>query len=119
MIVVARRLTARATFHVAQAAQLPIAAGTADLAVTSASLHHWSDPAAGLAEIARVLGPGGRLVLADVAAPRWLAWLSRSRAHTAGDLVRLVADAGLRVIGTQHLLAGLVLVVTADKPAAP
>jgi len=118
MLAVARRLTPGASFQIARAAQLPIAAGTADVAVSSASLHHWSDPVAGLREIARVLCPGGRFVLADIAVPRWLAWLVRSRAHTGEDLVRLVAEAGFRIVGGRRLFAGLMLVVTADKPAA-
>ncbi|CAN5642183.1 hypothetical protein BH23GEM11_BH23GEM11_04190 [soil metagenome] len=44
---------------------VPLASGSFDLVVSSSSLHFWPDPQAGLNEAARVLGPGGRLVLMD------------------------------------------------------
>ena len=40
---------------------LPFAADTFDLVVTSFSSHHWDDPGAAVPELARVLRPGGRL----------------------------------------------------------
>ncbi|TVP43216.1 MAG: methyltransferase domain-containing protein [Gemmatimonadales bacterium] len=46
-------------------AAIPFASASFDLVVSSSSLHFWPDPGAGLLEIARVLGPGGRLVLMD------------------------------------------------------
>jgi SAM-dependent methyltransferase len=36
-----------------------------DLVVSTLSMHHWADPAAGLAEIGRVLRPGGRALVWD------------------------------------------------------
>ena len=44
---------------------LPFAADTFDLVVTSFSSHHWDDPAAAVPELARVLRPGGRLYIYD------------------------------------------------------
>jgi len=46
---------------------LPIEAGQIDLAVAVLVLHHVSDPAHALAEIARVLRPGGRLLIVELA----------------------------------------------------
>jgi SAM-dependent methyltransferase len=36
-----------------------------DLVVSTLSMHHWADPTAGLAEIGRVLRPGGRALIWD------------------------------------------------------
>jgi SAM-dependent methyltransferase len=36
-----------------------------DLVVSTLSMHHWADPAAGLTEIGRVLRPGGRALIWD------------------------------------------------------
>ena len=46
--------------------ELPLEAATLDLALVVHLLHHVDDPSAALAEVARVLRPGGRLVVADV-----------------------------------------------------
>ncbi|NNF37681.1 MAG: metalloregulator ArsR/SmtB family transcription factor [Gemmatimonadetes bacterium] len=45
---------------------LPIDDGAIDLAIVSLVLHHVADPAVALAEVARVLRPGGRLILIDM-----------------------------------------------------
>ena len=47
------------------AENLPLPGASATVAMAINSLHHWQDPAAGLAEVMRVLAPGGRLLLAD------------------------------------------------------
>ena len=44
---------------------LPFADGSVDLVVSTLSLHHWDDPAAGLDEIVRVLAPGGQAWIYD------------------------------------------------------
>lgn len=49
-------------FLAAEAAALPLADGSADLFLSFWGLHCFSDPAAAIAETARVLAPGGRLV---------------------------------------------------------
>ncbi|HEY0698980.1 MAG TPA: class I SAM-dependent methyltransferase [Micromonospora sp.] len=46
----------------AKAEELPLEAGSADLFLSFWGLHCYADPAAALAEAARVLRPGGRLV---------------------------------------------------------
>ena len=60
----------RATARVADVADLPFPDGSFDLVVSSFSSHHWDDPAAAVPHLARVLRPGGRLVIYDfVSAP--------------------------------------------------
>ncbi len=49
-----------------RASQLPFAAEAFDAVVSTASLHHWKDPAAGLQEAYRVLRPGGYALIYDL-----------------------------------------------------
>ena len=56
-------------FHHADAAALPFPDGSFDVVTSRYSAHHYADPARALAEAARVLRPGGRLLLADTIAP--------------------------------------------------
>jgi SAM-dependent methyltransferase len=56
----------RTTFAVADAAALPFADGSFELVVSTLSMHHWEDPEAALAEIGRVLAPGGRALIWDI-----------------------------------------------------
>jgi ubiquinone/menaquinone biosynthesis C-methylase UbiE len=55
--------------RVGAAEVLPFEAGTFDLIVTRYSAHHWADVPRALAECARVIAPGGRMVAIDVIAP--------------------------------------------------
>jgi len=61
-----RRLAGRdAEFVTAAAEAIPLPSGSADGAVVSLSAHHWNDRDQGFREIARVLRPGGRVVIAE------------------------------------------------------
>jgi SAM-dependent methyltransferase len=50
---------------VGDAAALPLPDASYDVVVSTFSVHHWTDPAAGLSEIGRVLRPGGRALIWD------------------------------------------------------
>ena len=65
----ARRGHAQIDIHAGAAESLPFAAATFDLVVTRFSAHHWADVSRALAECARVLVAGGRLVVIDLVAP--------------------------------------------------
>jgi SAM-dependent methyltransferase len=56
----------RPSFTVADVASVPLADESQDVVVTTLSMHHWSDPRAGLAEIARVLRPGETALVWDL-----------------------------------------------------
>ena len=56
----------RPTFVVGGVAALPFPDDSFDLVVSTLSMHHWADATAGLAEIGRVLRPGGRALIWDI-----------------------------------------------------
>jgi SAM-dependent methyltransferase len=49
--------------------QLPFDDGQFDMVISSFSVHHWEDPARGMAEVHRVLRPGGQARVYDL--PDW------------------------------------------------
>ena len=75
----------RVRFEVGDVAALPLSDGEFDGVVSTLSLHHWSDPARGLAEIHRILKPCGEARIYDLA--HWL-WLP---ARAGGRLEQLAA----------------------------
>jgi ubiquinone/menaquinone biosynthesis C-methylase UbiE len=91
-------------FQVGDVVILPFADKSVDLVVSTLSLHHWDDPAAGLHEIVRVLGPGGQAWIYDFRTA-----LTATQRTTSG----LDADVALEgpLIGTTRLnpIARLVL----------
>jgi SAM-dependent methyltransferase len=60
-----RRVLGRIELVVANFEEVPLATATIDLAVFNASLHYAVDPAAALREAARVVRPGGVIVIMD------------------------------------------------------
>lgn len=59
-------LSARLEFREGDILRLPLKDASLDVAVSTFSLHHWSDPGMALAEVHRVLKPGGRFLLFDL-----------------------------------------------------
>jgi SAM-dependent methyltransferase len=55
----------RPSFLVGDVAALAFPDRSFDLVISTLSMHHWTDPTAGLAEIGRVLRPGGRALIWD------------------------------------------------------
>jgi len=101
------RLGDRARVEVADAEHLPAGDAFVDLVVCVDSFHHYPAPAAALAEMARVIRPGGRLVIGEwrVSGPlrplmNWL--LPRLpegdvRIYSGTELTQLVEAAGFDV----------------------
>jgi SAM-dependent methyltransferase len=97
-----------AAFAQTDAAALPFADATFDLATCRLAAHHFSNAASAFREVARVLRPGGRFVLVDNYAPDEPALdvfindleafrdPSHVRNHTIAGWRALLEDAGLR-----------------------
>jgi len=74
-----RNLAARVEFRVGDLERLPLAAEEVDGAFANLVLHHVSDLAATLSELARILRPGGTLVVSDLL-PHDEEWLREEQA---------------------------------------
>ena len=104
--------------------QLPLAAASADAVTIHQVLHYAPDPAAVVAEAARVLRPGGLLVAVDFA-PHQLEALRDHHAHrrlgfSDAEVAGWFAAAGLVADGAHHLPGKPLTVVLwqAHKPGA-
>ncbi len=79
MLDVARRKAASAgvaaTFHVGDAEALPLPDASFDLVVCNSAYHWFPDRARAMTEMARVLRPGGQLLLGSLANPAFDEWL--------------------------------------------
>ncbi len=87
----------RLAFTVGSAEQLPYEHGNFDLLIGATSFDHWHDQAAGLAQCARVLAPGGTLLLTDLFSV-WLtptlAGARQHKARTKKRATKLLTEAG-------------------------
>ncbi len=100
-------------FAIGDAQTLPFADGSLDLAVTSYSLHHISDPARVIREMARVVKRGGRVGLIDIVVPEdpkvralnhrieWIRDPSHCRSLTLVEFRTMMDAAGLRITATE------------------
>jgi ubiquinone/menaquinone biosynthesis C-methylase UbiE len=121
MVEVARSLNTdpRLEFTIGVAEALPYRDASFDLVVSTTSFDHWRDQARGLAECARVLAPGGHLLLADLFS-RWLAptllGSRRGKARTRSRATRILVDAGFAVAAWHRLETPLIAALDAVKP---
>jgi ubiquinone/menaquinone biosynthesis C-methylase UbiE len=94
------------------AERLPFADAAFDLLVCGYGLHHMTRPDRALAEMARVLRPGGRAGIADLIVPAGadaelanrierMRDPSHARTLTSSEILGLVAGAGLRTIASE------------------
>jgi SAM-dependent methyltransferase len=89
----------RPEFLVGDVAALAFPDRSFDLVVSTLSMHHWADPATGLAEIGRVLRPGARALIWDVR-PGGRPHLFGPRHAHIPDAVDHTRNARLRVVKT-------------------
>jgi ubiquinone/menaquinone biosynthesis C-methylase UbiE len=131
MLAIARQratdLGVHVDLHTGDAEALPFEDATFDIVVCALSLCTIPDPATAIAEMRRVLVPGGRLLLLDhvgstwppIWAAQWL--LERVTIRAAGEhftrrQLPLVHAAGFDIVEVQRLKAGTVERVVARKP---
>lgn len=109
-----------ATFVTGVAETIPFGDARFDRVVSLMSFHHFSRPDEALREVARVLAPGGRLVVYDfdrsTLAGRWVS-IFETRVHghglaflTAADLERKVVASGLRAVRREPFGGGTLVV---------
>jgi demethylmenaquinone methyltransferase/2-methoxy-6-polyprenyl-1,4-benzoquinol methylase len=142
----ASRRRRRVPFVAGDATNLPFADGVFDAAVISFGLRNVSDPALALREMARVVRPGGRLVICEFSRPTWrpfrvvylnylmraLPWVARRVSSNAeayeylaesirawpaqAELAATVAGAGWVGVRWRNLTGGIVALHMADRP---
>ncbi len=127
MLAVARRRPCRACATVSQAdaQRLPFPSGTFQAVVGSLVFCSIADPAQALAEIQRVLRPGGKLLLlehtrghhplaaalTDLLNPAWYAWTGSC--HLNRQTAHLVAEAGFNIKDIERYMGGVVQIIRA------
>jgi len=95
---------------VAKADQVPIRDGSAAAVVTTLSFHHWDDQDESIAEIRRVLVPGGLVIIADIFVACLMAPLVGRLGHghgtgmgTVDELKSQMIRAGLAVTSVRRV----------------
>ncbi|MBP2329388.1 ubiquinone/menaquinone biosynthesis C-methylase UbiE [Kibdelosporangium banguiense] len=124
MLAIARRRLAGSEhdLRVAQVEDLPHSDATVDLVLSTTSFGHWTDQAAGLREVARVLRPGGLCVIAEHAPPGWLMATTLKimgrlpRLADRQQLQQMVQRAGL-LAERAEVVPGTFVVTQSRKPA--
>ena len=102
----------RVRLSCADSSELPHEGGTFDKAVAVHTLYFWPDPVRQLAELRRVLRPGGRLVLGfrskdDEASRNFPEAVYRFPAR--GEIEEMLARAGFHEVTVEALPSGLLL----------
>lgn len=124
----ARRHVGNVQWKKGDLAHLPLHDASIDVTLLSQALHHAAQPEEALAEVVRVLRPGGRLLVLDLRRhdQKWVTarfgdkWLG----FTDAELGRLLRDAGLRDIraqvgAKQSRDPFVVLIASGTKPQIP
>lgn len=97
----------RIAFQQASAEDLPFPNGRFDLVFSTLTFHHWGDQQKAVEEIARVLAPGGRWLLADFLATGFMRYvrvlLRMKRFPVRESLDALLAAAGLRIFDERRV----------------
>ncbi len=92
-------------FQQAMAEHLPFPDASFDLVFSTMTFHHWQDQGGGVAEIARVLTPGGRWLLAEFVATGLVNYVRKllrlNRFPERAGLQAMLSIAGLKAVAEQ------------------
>jgi ubiquinone/menaquinone biosynthesis C-methylase UbiE len=112
-----------------ESGSLPLEDASMTALLCASSFHHYPDPAGAAKEFARVLGPGGRVVIADPCMDRPIVRLAdrvlrliepaHVRMYRSGELAGFLAAAGLRPVARRFLWEGALQFLKAVKAEAP
>jgi ubiquinone/menaquinone biosynthesis C-methylase UbiE len=119
------RAASNVEFSVADAEGLPFEDATFTALLCTTSFHHYPNPEHAVAEMARVLAPGGRIVIADMVTDRLIMRVCdqvlrhTQRRHVgcqrSSELVRLLTAAGLSPPSRRPLFHGFFAIVAAHS----
>ena len=128
MIDEARRLSkgiANAELEIGDSEHLPFADGEFTAVLCTSSFHHYPNPERAVKEMARVLGPSGRLALGDIdrghlfngLIDRLARHLDAGHAgfHSSTEIARYMSEAGLTPITFRRFWRGSYVIVLAQK----
>lgn len=100
----------RIRFQQGIAEKLPFREEQFDLVFSTMTFHHWTDQRKGMSEVARVLKPGGRWLVADFIATGAMRWVFRvvrtRRFHEMARIKSMLEPAGLEYV-THRAVPGL------------
>jgi ubiquinone/menaquinone biosynthesis C-methylase UbiE len=118
MVDQARASGGQINFQLAPAEKLPFGNAEFDLVFSTMTFHHWSDQKEGVAEVARVLTPSGRWILADFIATGALRYVRRlfrlKHFPERQQLDAVLARAGLHVV-VQRRVQGRIQVLAIGR----
>jgi ubiquinone/menaquinone biosynthesis C-methylase UbiE len=129
MVERARHLSAgigNVRFVEGEAGSLPLDDASCTAVLCTSSFHHYPDPSAAIREAARVLRPGGRLVIADPCADRRAVRVAdrilrlvepgHVGIYGSGEMLEFLQEAGLRPVARRFLWDRAFQFVKAVKP---
>jgi ubiquinone/menaquinone biosynthesis C-methylase UbiE len=121
-----RRGASNIEFIKSSAESLPLGASEFDMVISCVAFHHFPDPKGALSEMARVMKPGGRLLLCDMCGEgiSGSLMLAYGRLKAADDhyfdrktLTKLITSSGLEPTGARRVrLFPPAMLATASKP---